>query len=107
MVSGLVTSPELQLLICLDEAREISIASKLFMSITWCPSGRWCESCNWGLGLVRKGGGARLALLAVGEIGALARLLGLAGAGRFGMPVCLPNRRLALRTVLYSGASSP
>src|SRR4051794_30144896 len=35
MVSGLITSPELQLRICLEEARLISMASKLFMSIIW------------------------------------------------------------------------
>jgi hypothetical protein len=33
MVSGFVTSPELQLRICFEEARPISIASKLLMSI--------------------------------------------------------------------------
>src|SRR5436190_13349433 len=33
MVSGLVTSPELQERICLEEARPISMASKLLMSI--------------------------------------------------------------------------
>jgi len=32
MVSGFVTSPELQARICLEEARPISIASKLLMS---------------------------------------------------------------------------
>jgi hypothetical protein len=31
----LVTSPELQLRICLEEARLISMASKLLMSIMW------------------------------------------------------------------------
>src|ERR1700722_14804968 len=35
MVSGLVTSPELQERICLEEARLISMASKLLMSIIW------------------------------------------------------------------------
>jgi len=40
IVSGLVTSPELQLRICLEEASEISMASKLLMSITMkSPSG--------------------------------------------------------------------
>src|SRR3954471_19151777 len=34
MVSGFVTSPELQLRICLEDARPISMASKLLMSIT-------------------------------------------------------------------------
>src|ERR1700739_99846 len=33
MVSGFVTSPELQLRICLEDARLISMASKLLMSI--------------------------------------------------------------------------
>ena len=33
MVSGLVTSPELHERICLEEARPISMASKLLMSI--------------------------------------------------------------------------
>src|SRR5436190_24224985 len=33
MVSGFVTSPELQERICLEEARPISMASKLLMSI--------------------------------------------------------------------------
>src|SRR3954465_7047912 len=33
MVSGFVTSPELQLRICLEDARPISMASKLLMSI--------------------------------------------------------------------------
>ena len=37
MVSGLVTSPELQERTCLDEARPISIASKLLMSIKVIP----------------------------------------------------------------------
>src|SRR3954471_10328560 len=37
MVSGLVTSPELQLRICLLEARPISMASKLLMSINSVP----------------------------------------------------------------------
>src|SRR5437764_7071600 len=37
MVSGLVTSPELQDRICLDEASPISMASKLFMSINSVP----------------------------------------------------------------------
>jgi hypothetical protein len=33
MVSGFVTSPELQPRICLEDARPISIASKLLISI--------------------------------------------------------------------------
>jgi hypothetical protein len=37
MVSGFVTSPDDQLLICLEEARLISIASKLLMSIKCVP----------------------------------------------------------------------
>src|ERR687885_241910 len=42
MVSGLVTSPELQERICLEEARPISMASKLLMSIMrFLGSGRW------------------------------------------------------------------
>src|SRR5919202_4936394 len=42
MVSGLVTSPELQERICLEEARPILMASKLLMSIMrFLGSGRW------------------------------------------------------------------
>src|SRR5438270_4579542 len=37
MVSGLVTSPELQERICLEDARPISMASKLLMSIKVIP----------------------------------------------------------------------
>src|ERR1700683_2362857 len=46
MVSGLVTSPELQLRICFDEARLISMASKLFMSIILCALSLAGESGN-------------------------------------------------------------
>src|ERR1700683_845942 len=49
MVSGLVTSPELQLRICLDEAKLISMASNLFMSSILCALSLAGESgnCCW------------------------------------------------------------
>src|ERR1700744_2595927 len=47
MVSGLVTSPELQERICLLEARPISIASKLFMSIKVNPYGLKYRGAGW------------------------------------------------------------
>src|SRR6478609_4704273 len=62
MVSGLITSPELQLRICLEEARLISMASKLFMSIIWLwlsiagESGMWCCA---GVALAGPAGGWR------------------------------------------------
>src|SRR3954453_2632611 len=65
MVSGFVTSPELQARICLEEARPISMASKLLMSIKV-----RLPSCQWGE--AEADGGCR-----VGRSPLRLRLLGL------------------------------
>src|SRR3954462_13627743 len=87
MVSGLVTSPELQSWICLVDARPILIASKSLMSITGRSSpsrGRgWCD-VQW-CGEWPGSGGAsapslldlRLDLVGLAEVELLVLLVGL------------------------------
>src|SRR4051812_36721715 len=97
MVSGLVTSPELQLRICFEEARPISMASKLLMSINAClcsKRGGFAQSSvgsvaglfGRGLGgfqgLGVDGLGVALAIRRIGVVGGLGLLVGRVGVVR-------------------------
>src|SRR3954471_8857629 len=98
MVSGLVTSPDDQLLICFDEARPIEMASKLLMSIirysNWkaeggkrkagtAPRSRFSLRFHV-FGFLLFGGRVRLAAVALG-LDLLLRLVGRVG-GRLADP---------------------
>src|SRR6266487_5575214 len=83
MVSGFVTSPELQLRICLEDARPISMASKLLMSITCLLSllavhGGRLDVAGVGLVFV-----CRHALCALFDLGVLGLVGGLAVGGAY------------------------